>query len=940
MPATTHQRLAALLGGIVRSDEVSTALWATDASIYHRRPVAVATPRSERELRKVIGACRAVGVPLTARGGGTSLAGQATSDGLVMDVSHYHECLKLDTQQKSCRVQPGMVQAELNRLAASEGLIFGADTSTSEVATLGGMIGNNSAGMRSVQYGTTADQVLELRCINTRAEVFTLRPLARADAVELARGDSWLAGLYRTCLDIGERYRSVIEHSYPHMIRRVSGYDLSTLIDPEQVDLTRLICASEGTLAVVSEAELKLHPLPEHRQLVSLEFDSLQAACRANLEILKLDPSAVELLDGIAIARARSNPTYAPTTSFLAGDPQAVLLCEWSGSRDEVAERVAEAIRLMREQNGLIAPPRVLDADEYQATIQLRKAILPLLLGTLDAAKPIAFVEDAAVPPEQLETFIARFQNILTSYDTWGCFYGHASVGCLHVRPAIDTRSRAGVDNMREIATEVADLVVELGGTVSGEHGDGLSRSEFIQKMYPDLIPAFEEIKAAFDPDGLLNPGIITQPLAMDTNLRQDPEYSPRTLPTHLDFSRQGGLAQAAALCNGSGFCRKHTGGTMCPSYMVTRDERDSTRARANMLRSVMDGSLPIEHMASPQMKEVMDLCVGCKACASECPSQVDVASMKIEVLAQIAEREGYTLQQYLAGFARYGLAAASRTPRLANTINGSRAARRLASLAGIDHRRHLPLVSRHRFSSRFENTEGAQAVALFSDTWTEYQRPDIGACAVRVLAAGNARVRMPKAVCCGRTMLSEGLVDAARWHAKKNLDLLDEVIRKEIPLVGIEPSCILTIRDDYQRLLPDDDRVPRLAALTRTFEEMLLELDPIEFAPGPPVTVHGHCHQKALVGTKPMQTVLERASDQVTMLDSGCCGMAGSFGYQAEHYEVSMQMGERVLFPAARTAGVVIAPGVSCREQIADGTGQKALHPAEYLASYLPGLS
>jgi len=497
---------------------------------------------------------------------------------------------------------------------------------------------------------------------------------------------------------------------------------------------------------------------------------------------------------------------------------------------------------------------------------------------------------------------------------------------------------------MRRIAEGVADLVVDCGGSLSGEHGDGLARSQFLAKMYgPEILRAFAEVKRLFDPQGMLNPGVIVDPPQMDRGLRIGPGRRRLPINTNLDFSSQGNFAKAVELCNGSGLCRKKTGGTMCPSYMVTLDEHDTTRARANMLRSVIDGTLPPGELTGEGMKEVMDLCVGCKACKTECPSQVDVASMKTEVLSQMGREHGFSLRQKAAGHIRRQLALASLLPSLYNAVSSTHLARRTAALFGIDPRRSLPRVARRTFSKRFPalpQGSGPAEVALFNDTWNEYQRPQVGVGAVRLFAAAGARVRVPRVVCCGRPMLSEGLVDEARKKAKRNLDVLYPLVESGVPLVGLEPSCILTIRDDYRKLLPDDERVEKLAEATRLFEEALLELEPeLPLHEGSPVLLHGHCHQKALVGTGPTERALSLVSGgDVEVVDSGCCGMAGLFGYERDHYEVSMKMGERRLFPAVRGAEerVVVAPGTSCREQISDGTGRRALHPAEYLAALL----
>ena len=940
--ARLHDALDGALVGDLRTDPASRALWSTDASIYKREPVGVVVARSQEDVKCALAAARQIGLTITPRGTGTSLAGQATAPGLVIDTSEMNRVLEIDTENRRVVVEPGVIQGELNALVEPHGLVFGADTSTSDVATLGGMVGNNSAGMRSIVFGTTRDQILSLRCILASGEVVNLEPMTRQEAVERARHADAKARLIQGALDIGDRYTEEIKRRYPDMIRRVSGYGLDALIDPDVLDLTHLVCGSEGTLAMVTQAEFKLQELPPARQMASFEFDTLSASSRATAKFLEMEPSAIELLDDVAIRRARETPHYRDATNFVQGEPRALLLVEWSGTQEELDERF-DILEDIRDEVGSTAVTPLRGKEEMSQTVKLRKSILPLLLGTADKAKPVAFVEDAAVPANRLEEFTDRFEEILDRYDTWACFYGHASVGTLHVRPAMDTREPEGVRNIRRIGEEVADLVVELGGSISGEHGDGLSRSEFLEKMYgKELLNAFEEVKRLFDSENILNPGVIVNPARMDTQFRIGPGHKTLPLATGLDFSKQGGFAKAVEMCNGSGFCRKKNTGTMCPSYMATLDEQDTTRARANMLRSVLDGTLPPEELTGDRMKEVMELCVGCKACKTECPSQVDVASMKTEVLYQTGKKHGFSARQLAAGHIRKQLRIAALIPGPFNAVANTKLARRAAALAGIDPRRPLPNVTDKTFSKRFPDLpkgEGPHEVALFNDTWNEYQRPEVGEGAVRVLAAAGVKVHLPEVVCCGRPMLSEGLVDAARKNALRNLDLLAPLIERGIPLVGLEPSCILTMRDDYEKLLPDDDRVALLAQATRLFEEAILELDTakIPLQEGPPVLLHGHCHQKALVGTGPTEKVLGLAAD-VETVDSSCCGMAGLFGYEKGHYEVSMKMAERRLLPAVRENGgkVVVAPGTSCREQIHAGSGRRAIHPAEYLAQRL----
>ena len=651
--ARLHDVLDGTLQGSLRTDPASRALWSTDASIYQREPVGVVVARSEEDVKRALAAVREIGLTITPRGTGTSLAGQTTAPGLVVDTSEMNRVLEIDTENRRCVVEPGVVQGELNAMVEPHGLVFGADTSTSDVATLGGMVGNNSAGMRSIFYGTTRDQILSLRCIMADGEIVDLEPMSRRKAVERARHADAKARLIRGALDIGDRYSDEIKRRYPDMIRRVSGYGLDALVKEDVLDLTHLVCGSEGTLALVTQAEFRLQELPPVRQMASFEFDTLSAASRATKQFLEMEPSGIELLDDVAIGRARETPHYRDATRFVQGEPRALLIVEWSGAQEELDERF-DALEEMRDEVGATAAVPLRGKDEMHQTVKLRKSILPLLLGTADKAKPVAFVEDAAVPADRLEEFTDRFEEILDRHDTWACFYGHASVGTLHVRPAMDTREPEGVERMRAIGEEVADLVVDLGGSISGEHGDGLSRSEFLDKMYgEEILNAFEEVKQLFDPDNLLNPGVIVNPAKMDKGLRIGPGHRTLPLATGLDFSKQGGFDKAVELCNGSGFCRKKNTGTMCPSYMATLDEQDTTRARANLLRNVLDGTLPPEELTGERMQEVMELCVGCKACKTECPSQVDVASMKTEVLYQTGKKHGFSARQLAAGHIR-----------------------------------------------------------------------------------------------------------------------------------------------------------------------------------------------------------------------------------------------------------------------------------------------
>ncbi|TCJ18427.1 FAD-binding oxidoreductase [Rubrobacter taiwanensis] len=930
--------------GEVRADLMSRVEYATDASIYKILPLAVLIAGSAEDSAAAVEAAREHSSSVTPRGAGTSLAGQAVGPGLQLDLSRLDRILELDTGSRLARVEPGVVQAELNAALEEHGLLFGPDTATANRATLGGMIGNNSAGMRSLLYGKTADHVHEVRCTLSDGSKATFGPLSPEEARRKATGRTLEAAIYRKVLEVLEREREEIEARFPKLHRRVSGYDLPGVVAGNgQINLARLIVGSEGTLALVDDAVISLDELPEARGLVVLHFDTLEAVAEAIVPVLKLEPSAAELLDRMLLQRTSRFPAYRKLMSFVHGMPEALLMVEFSGPQQEVRAKLEDLAR-HAERYGGRDPVLLRTPAEQQRAWDLRKAGLPLLMSEPGDAQPVAFVEDAAVAPERLPDFIREFTRIVERAGTTASYYGHAGAGCLHTRPVINLKTGAGVEMMRRIAEEVAETLVEFGGSVSGEHGDGLARSQFLEKMFgPRITQAFAEIKAAFDPHNVMNPGKIVSPEPMHENLRYGPDYRTLRLETHLDFSDQGGFARAVELCNGSGVCRKRIAGTMCPSYMVTAREEDTTRARANALRSVLDGTLPPAELTGERLYEVMDLCIGCKACKTECPSAVDVAKMKTEFLAHYREKNGYPLRSRFFGHVRRLYELGERFTPLMNLAGRLPLSGRLAAWIGITPHRRLPALAHRSLSARLRERRprtGGAPVVLFDDTFTEYLYPWIGESAIDVLEAAGAQVLVPKVACCGRPMLSQGMVDAARRSARKNVDVLHPLVRRGYPLVGLEPSCILTIKDDYPSLLPDDERVPELVEACRLFEETVLELDAPEFDPGNPVLLHGHCHQKSLVGVEPTVRALSLVPEtEVSVVDSGCCGMAGAFGYEKEHYEVSMQMAERRLLPAVREAGthtLIVAPGTSCRQQISDGSTRRAIHPAEYLALHL----
>lgn len=927
--------------GDVRDGLADRLLYATDASIYKQTPVAVLVPRSREDVHAAVEACREHGVPITPRGAGTSLEGQAIGPGLVIDLSaHVNRILEVDPEARTARVEPGLVQEHLNRAVGELGLVLGPDTATGDRATIGGMVGNNSSGARSIVYGKTSDAVASLRLLCPDGTELELADVDPPEAERRARGGGTEARVYREALGVRQRLAGEIRARYPKIMRRVAGYSLDQLAEPGPLRMARAVCGSEGTLGVVTEVTLSLAAPLRATATALVQFDRLLDALEATVAIVhELEPTAVELVDGLIVELARRRPSLRRCAALVSGTPESVLLVELEGSSEADARAKLASLERLLARLDLGGVPRPLaTARDVEDAWALRKAGLPLLMSLPGDAKPIAFVEDCAVPLDRLAEYVAGTREIFAAHGVGAGYYAHASVGCLHVRPILDLRRAEDVRRMREISVAVCDLAISLGGTISGEHGDGYAKSEHLERQFgPTIVEAFGRWKAAFDPDDLMNPGKIVRPGRMDDRLRLGAAYAPPAIRTHLDFGPEGGLAAAAELCNGNGACRKLRG-TMCPSYMVTRDERDTTRARANLLRSIMDRTLPVAELSGRAMEEVMDLCVGCKGCRAECPTGVDVAKLKTEFLAHRRAAHGVPLRARLFSDPGRLFRLARPVAPIANRLLASRALAPVKRRVGIAPERRLPQVARRGFRRRVPPAaRGARGtVALFVDTFTEYLYPEIGLAAVRVLRAMGYGVVLPATVCCGRPLFHEGLVDRARQRIRRNLDALRPVLPDVDALVFLEPSCASALAEDARWVVPEAASV---AEQVRLFEAFVAErATPDLFGDGEPLLLHGHCHAKALWGVEPTVAALEVVpGTEVDVVDSGCCGMAGSFGFEAEHAGISLAMGERALFPAVRAADrTVIAPGTSCRQQIHHGTGRQPLHPAEYLAAKL----
>jgi Fe-S oxidoreductase/FAD/FMN-containing dehydrogenase len=847
-----------------------------------------------------------------------------------------------------CRVQPGLVQDELNAHVRPLGLQFGPDTSTANRATLGGMIGNNSAGAHSLTYGKTLDHVLELTVLLSDGSEVVLQDVSPEALERKSRADTAEGRAYREVARLAHQHRSEIVARYPRIMRRVSGYNLDEFIKPQPFNLSRILVGSEGTLAMIVEARMRLVPKPKWTAMDVIHFNDDIEALECAQVVLQTAPYAMESTDNMVLNLARGNIEQSRKLGFVQGNPKSLLMVEYAGdTEEEVREQVFKLEEIRKAQKIGYAASLALKPEEVKAIWGLRKAGLGLLLGTKGDKKPIAFVEDTAVEPAKLPEFIRRFQEVLGRHDAVAGYYGHCSVGCMHIRPLINLKEPTEVGKMVSIADAICDLVLDFNGAMSGEHGDGLARSHFNAKLFgPVLYEAFREVKRAFDPNNLMNPGKIVDSPAMTESLKISPQYKAWEPQTTLDFSEQGGFARAVEMCSGMAECRKKLDGTMCPSYMVTLEEEHSTRGRANALRAVLSGKVAKEDFTGKRLHEVMDLCLECKACKAECPSNVDMAKLKYEFLDHYHRANGLPLRNRMFGRIEKLNRLGSRMAPLANRLAQSAVNRWLLEvLAGVDRRRPLPSFAKESFDEWFRKrkAEGDRSrgdVILFQDTFNNYNTPNVAIAATRFLERSGYRVLVVDKKCCGRPMISKGMLSEAKEHAAWNVERLASYAGRGVPIIGLEPSCLLTLRDEYPDFLRTD-AAKKVAAASFLFEEFLLrEQRAGTLALNFPVTgrkalLHGHCHQKSLVGSAPTMTMLKAAGFEVSEIDSGCCGMAGSFGFEREHYDISLAIGNRRLAPAVKAAGPdveIVAPGISCRQQIEHLTGRKAKHPAEML--------
>jgi FAD/FMN-containing dehydrogenase/Fe-S oxidoreductase len=932
----------------VRFDNVSRALYSTDASVYQIEPIGVALPRSRDELRRIVQVCARLDCPITMRGGGTSQAGQAVGHGLVVDTSkHLNDVLEVNATERWARVEPGVVLDELNAKLRQHGLRFAPDISTASRATIGGMMANNSSGARSIVYGKTIDHVIEQDVVLSDGSVAVFGPVTGQQLSDKRAGNSLEARCYRLVSELAERHREEIDRRFPKVLRRVGGYNLDEFTSGRPFNLAKLMVGSEGTLGVVLSAKLSLVPLPKAKAVLAIQFDHLLDSLAATPLILRHSPSAVEVMDKSILDYTRKSAALeALRRSFIEGDPAALLCVEFYGDRAEDLPPRLDALERALRENGLgYRFFHALDLNQQARIWSLREAGLGLSMAMRDDAKSISFVEDTAVAPERLRDYIERFLAVVARHGTTAGVYAHASVGCLHVRPVVNMKTEAGVRQFEAIANDISDLVLEYGGALSGEHGDGLVRGPFMAKMFgPVLYDAFRTIKTTFDPKGIFNPGKIVDAPPITANLRFGPRYAARNPPTYFDYA-EGGLAGAIEMCSGLGACRKTLEGTMCPSYMATREEQHSTRGRANVLRLTIAGRLGEAGLGDAGVYDTLDLCLECRACKAECPVGVDVARFKSEFLADYWQRHGLSREARVLGHARTVAAWGSRLAPLSNWVAASRAVRTLNErLLGLDRRRRVPRFRRTTLSSLVRAPQDQADTLLFNDTFTNYYDPEIGVAAIRVLEAAGRRTALASNQCCGRPQISKGLLRQARDLAARNADALYQDAAAGRPIVFCEPSCLSAVREDAPALLRGEARrrAETVASASVLFEEFASTIaSQLPLRPGPAsILLHGHCHQKSMSLVPTSMSLLARIpGTRVVDLDAGCCGMAGSFGYARDHYDLSRAIGERRLFPAVRSKAadaVVVAAGTSCRHQIADFTGETAVHPAVLLAGLL----
>ncbi|MEH6763018.1 MAG: FAD-linked oxidase C-terminal domain-containing protein [Aequorivita antarctica] len=973
---TQFQDFQRIFNGEFFTDSLHTLLYATDASVYRKVPMAVAYPKNERGIKQLVSFAETNGISLIPRTAGTSLAGQCVGDGIVVDVSkHFTKIISLDTEKRTVTLQPGVIRDELNSYLKPFGLFFGPNTSTSNRCMIGGMVGNNSSGTTSIQYGVTRDKVLRLKTILSDGSEAIFEPLSKKEYLYKTELNSLEGKIYQTLYNelISEETQQEIwkEFPKPEIHRRNTGYAVDSLLNTsvfgdfkEEINLCNLLCGSEGTLAFTTEITLQLDPLPpQFTAMVATHYETLEACLNDVFVAMQHNLHTCEMMDNVILDCTKKSKTYEPYRFFVKGNPKAVLLLELKSNSEEDLKNHTDALLESLKVSNYSYDNPVLKGEEIEMALELRKAGLGLLGNMVGDRKAVACIEDTAVALEDLPAYISEFSALMKKYDQQAVYYAHAGAGELHLRPILNLKEKEGVEYFRKITTDVALLCKKYKGSFSGEHGDGIVRAEFISLMIGDNnYELLKRIKAVFDPHNIFNPGKIVEAFKMDESLRYQVDRVEPIIETLMDFSDSEGILRLAEKCNGSGDCRKtsEAAGAMCPSYHATKNEKDTTRARANALREVLTNNEAVNKFNSKVLKEVFDLCLSCKACASECPSNVDISTAKAEFLYQYNKANGVSFSNKIFGKSTKLNKIASKFSKLSNWFfaNGF-TSKIIKNIGGIHQNRSLPKISIKSFSKEIQgikyqnitsgniDKEIHKNVLLFVDEFSNYLDAEIALDSFLLLSGLGYKVTVIDTLDSGRALISKGLLDEAKKETNKNLAFLKEKVSKETPLVGIEPSAILSFRDEYIRLASDKTSAENISKHTFLIEEFLAAeiqngaISAAQFtSEEKEIKIHVHCHQKSLSNQKVTFDILNLPENyKPTIITSGCCGMAGSFGYEKEHYDVSMKIGELKLFPSVRKttgATLIAANGTSCRHQIFDGTGRKALHPVTILKNAL----
>ena len=936
--------------GDVLADPTSLGIYATDASVYQIQPVVVVLPKDEADVCTAMKIAVDHKVTILPRGGGTSLAGQTVGHSMVLDFSkHMNQVLEFNEKERWVRVQPGIVRDELNAFLKKYRLHFAPDPATSSRANVGGMIGNNSSGTKSILYGKTVDHVLEMKAALADGSILNLKECSSEEFDDIAKSDSREGTIYQRFKELVKENEPEIIARFPKVMRRVQGYNLDEFAGKGNWNLAKLICGSEGTLATILEAKVNLEPLPRFKSVCVVHFAELQQAIQAVTPMLPFQPSAIEILDKTVVTLSRENLTTQRHCHFIEGNPVAIQIVEFYGdSLEDVMIRPEKMVARLKELSLGYAYPIFPEGEAYDDVWVIRKKGLGLMLGLKGDKKPLPFIEDAGIPTDVLPEYIDRVLKICRKHGTEAAMYAHASVGVIHVRPILDLRQAEDIERFKKIADDTFELVQEYGGSWSGEHGDGLVRSFYLERYFGEQVySVLREVKKLFDPQNLMNPGKIVGAPPIGQSLRYGTSYQDEELETVYKYREEGSFENAVHMCTGVGECRKMLGGTMCPSFKATRDEEHSTRGRANALRLAMSGQLGEEGIANERLKDVLDLCLSCKACKSECPSNVDMAKLKSEVLQKHYDAKGVSLRdRMIRGSSKMAARISGPMAPFINSLMKTNLIRSVVeNMAGFDKRRTLPTYAKEPFIKWYEknyrsgkNTQSK--VVLFADTYLNYHEPQVGIAAAKLLDACGFEVLVADVGCCQRPKISHGFLKDAKKEGTKIANRLDGFLQQGLTVVVCEPSCASALTDDLPDLLDNETLAERLATNILPIDVFLAQqiesgsVKVILKCKSKKLLIHGHCHQKALTGTKNLKFIFSQIDDlEVEEIPSGCCGMAGSFGYEKEHYGISEKIAGQVLVPALRMAdqdAVLVANGFSCRHQMEHFAERKVRHWVE----------